>query len=170
MHLTHEDKSNKIEMLRKIEGELWYMWEKRDYITNLKPSSFTNNNNNNNINNNNNPHLSSKPQLLLGSNVSSLAFDFASVESRVDKERKDKRRAGVQEREEALRREKQLKNDEKKVKQQGMVVFKGRPEMQRARKRDLKPKKTDDQRPSQEIVDQMRYLGMKVYEGTQIMA
>ena len=32
LHMTHEDKSNKIEMLRKIESELCYLSEKRDYI------------------------------------------------------------------------------------------------------------------------------------------
>ena len=32
LHMTHEDKSNKIEMLRKIESELCYLSEKREYI------------------------------------------------------------------------------------------------------------------------------------------
>ena len=40
-----------------------------------------------------------------------------------------------------------------------MVIFKGHPEMQRARKKDLKPKKKADDKPGQEILDQMRYLG-----------
>ena len=30
--ISHEDKANKIEMLRKIEGELCYMCEKREYL------------------------------------------------------------------------------------------------------------------------------------------
>jgi hypothetical protein len=45
-----------------------------------------------------------------------------------------------------------------------MVIFKGRPEMARARKKDLKPKKKADDKPSQEIIDQMRYLGGKVFD------
>lgn len=44
------------------------------------------------------------------------------------------------------------------------MIVKGRPDMQRARKKDLKPKKTNDEKPSQDIIDQLRYLGMKVYE------
>ena len=39
LDLTHEDKANKIEMLRKIESKLWYMAEKRDYIAS-KPKAF----------------------------------------------------------------------------------------------------------------------------------
>jgi hypothetical protein len=39
LDLTHEDKTNKIEMLRKIESKLWYMAEKRDYIAS-KPKAF----------------------------------------------------------------------------------------------------------------------------------
>lgn len=45
-----------------------------------------------------------------------------------------------------------------------MIVFKGHPEMKRARKKDLKPKQKNYERPSQEIIDQMRYLGIKVYD------
>lgn len=37
--MTHEDKTNKVEMLRKIESKLWYMAEKRDYIAS-KPKAF----------------------------------------------------------------------------------------------------------------------------------
>ena len=36
--------------------------------------------------------------------------------------------------------------------------------MQRARKKDLKPKKKNDEKPSEEIMDQMRYLGAKIFE------
>jgi hypothetical protein len=32
--MPHEDKTNKIDMLRKIENELWYFSEKREYIAN----------------------------------------------------------------------------------------------------------------------------------------
>lgn len=34
--------------------------------------------------------------------------------------------------------------------------------MQRARKKDLKPKKKNDDRPSQEVLDQVRYLGARL--------
>lgn len=40
--------------------------------------------------------------------------------------------------------------------------------MERARKKDLKPKKKADDKPSQEIMDQMRYLGGKVFEDTTV--
>lgn len=36
--------------------------------------------------------------------------------------------------------------------------------MQRARKEDLKPKEKVDDRPNQEIIDQFRYMGIKVFE------
>ena len=39
--------------------------------------------------------------------------------------------------------------------------------MKRARKKDLKPKKKNDEKPSVEIMDQMRYLGFKVYDQVQ---
>ena len=44
------------------------------------------------------------------------------------------------------------------------MIIKGRPDMKRGRKKDLKPKLKNDDRPSQEIIDQMRYLGLKVYD------
>ena len=70
----------------------------------------------------------------------------------------------MQEKDDALQIEKQEKNDAKKLKQQNLVVVKGRPDMKRARKKDLKPKKKNDEKPSVEIMDQMRYLGFKVYD------
>ncbi len=44
------------------------------------------------------------------------------------------------------------------------MIFKGRPEMRRGKKKDLKPKQKNDEKPSAEIMDQMRYLGFKAYE------
>ena len=79
--------------------------------------------------------------------------DLDQIESRVDKDRKDKRRKNAQDREDAFRLEKQLKNDAKKLKQQKLVIFKGRPDTKRARKRDLKPKEKNDDRPSEDIID-----------------
>lgn len=138
LHISHEDKTNKIEMLRKIESELWYFSEKRDYIAG-KPKAFQ--------------------QTLTAEGV-----DLDQLDNKIDKKRKETRRLNVQTREDAMRREKQEKNDQKKLKQQNLVIFKGRPEMQRARKKDLKPKKKNDEKPCQEIIDQMRYLGLKVYD------
>lgn len=139
LHISHEDKTNKIEMLRKIESELWYFSEKREYIAG-KPKAF---------------------QATLNAD----GLDLEQLENRVDKKRKETRRVNLQNKEDAIRREKQEKNDQKKLKQQNLVIFKGRPEMRRARKKDLKPKQKNDEKPCQEIIDQMRYLGLKVYEG-----
>lgn len=36
--------------------------------------------------------------------------------------------------------------------------------MHRAKKADLKPKEKNDDKPSQEIIDQLRYLGNKLSE------
>lgn len=79
--------------------------------------------------------------------------DLDQLDNKIDKKRKETRRLNVQTREDAMRREKQEKNDQKKLKQQNLVIFKGRPEMQRARKKDLKPKKKNDEKPCQEIID-----------------
>jgi hypothetical protein len=49
-------------------------------------------------------------------------------------------------------------------KQEQFKIFKGRKDMHRARKPDLKPKERNDDRPSQEIIDQFRYIGLKVFE------
>jgi hypothetical protein len=88
---THEDKTNKIEMLRKIESELWYMSEKREYIAG-RPKQRTD------------PYSNNNPP------------ELEELEAKVAKERKDKRRSNAQEREDAIRREKQEKNDQKKLK------------------------------------------------------
>ena len=36
LNIGHEDKSNKIEMLRKVESEVWYLCEKREFLS-MKP-------------------------------------------------------------------------------------------------------------------------------------
>lgn len=36
--------------------------------------------------------------------------------------------------------------------------------MQRARKPELKPKQANDDRPSQETIDQIRYVGTKLFD------
>lgn len=63
--ISHEDKSNKIEMLRKIEGELTYMCEKREY-------------------------LAAKPKGTLMGNGQLL--DLHALESKVDRDRKETKR------------------------------------------------------------------------------
>ena len=52
-------------------------------------------------------------------------------------------------------------------KQEEFKIFKGRKEMYRAKKEDLKPKEKNEEKPSQEILDQFRYIGLKIYEDTQ---
>ena len=137
MGISHEDKSNKIEMLRKIEGELTYMCEKREY-------------------------LAAKPKGTLMGNGQLL--DLHALESKVDRDRKETKRNLKLEKDRAIQREKEEKNEAKKLKQQNLVIFKGHPEMKRARKKDLKPKQKNDDKPSAEIMDQMRYLGFKAFE------
>ena len=59
-------------------------------------------------------------------------------------------------------RERERRNDEKKEKQRNLVIFKGHPQMQRAKKKELKPKQKKDDRPSEEVMDQLRYLGERM--------
>jgi len=49
--------------------------------------------------------------------------------------------------------ERELKNEEKKKKQQELVLFRGRPSMAKAPKRGPKKEKKTDDKPSQEIID-----------------
>ena len=49
-------------------------------------------------------------------------------------------------------------------KQEEFKVFQGKRQMERARKPDLKPKERNDDKPSQEILDQIRYIGGKVHD------
>ncbi|CDW82053.1 UNKNOWN [Stylonychia lemnae] len=58
----------------------------------------------------------------------------------------------------------QRKNRERIRKQEQFKIFRGRKEMQRAKKADLKPKEKNDDKPSQEVLDQQRYLGGKIFE------
>lgn len=91
LHMSHEDKSNKIEMLRKIEAELWYFLEKREYIA-------------------------GKPKQVQVA-MTGGGPDLEQIEGKVDKERKETRRLNAQMKDAAMRREKQEKNDAKKLKQ-----------------------------------------------------
>lgn len=90
LELSHEDKTNKIEMLRKIESKLWFMAEKRDYIAG-KPKAFQ-------------------------VQASKDGIDLDAQEGKVDKKRKETRRINAENREAAANLEKQRKNDLKKDK------------------------------------------------------
>jgi len=35
--ISHEDKSNRVDMLRKVENQLWHLAEKRDHIAKMFP-------------------------------------------------------------------------------------------------------------------------------------
>ena len=37
--------------------------------------------------------------------------------------------------------------------------------MERAKKKNLKPKKKSDDKPSEEVLDQIRYLGQRITDG-----
>ena len=132
--IPHEDKTNRIEMLRKVENELRGMAEKREYIAS-RP----------------------KPTRADPSGV-----DLEKLENEVDKTRKDKRMKRNREIEDAEMRERERRNEEKKEKQRNLVIFKGHPQMQRAKKKELKPKQKKDDKPSEEVMDQLRYLGERM--------
>ena len=54
------------------------------------------------------------------------------MEQKVDRERKETKRNLKLEKDRAIQREKEEKNEAKKLKQQNLVIYKGRPEMKRA--------------------------------------
>ena len=84
------------------------------------------------------------------------------LENEQDKTRKDKRLKKNREIEEKEMRERERRNEEKKEKQRNLVIFKGHPQMQRAKKKELKPKQKKDDKPSEEVMDQLRYLGERM--------
>ena len=84
-------------MLRKIEGELTYMCEKREY-------------------------LAAKPKGTLMGNGQPL--DLHALEAKVDRDRKETKRNLKLEKDRAIQREKEEKNEAKKLKQQNLVIFK----------------------------------------------
>ena len=59
--------------------------------------------------------------------------------------------------------DRQKKNMDKIRKQDMFKFFKGKVQMQRGKKPDLQPKETNNELPSQEVMDQMRYIGGKVF-------
>ncbi|CDW84021.1 UNKNOWN [Stylonychia lemnae] len=69
--------------------------------------------------------------------------------------------------EEELRLERQKKNMARIKKQEELKIFHGRRETQRAKKEDLRPKEKNDDKPSQVILDQLKYIGVKVFEDEQ---
>ena len=88
--------------------------------------------------------------------------DLEKLENEVDKERKDKRMKRKREIEDEEQRERERRNEEKKEKQRNLVIFKGHPHMQRAKKKELKPQQKKDDKPSEEVMDQLRYLGERM--------
>ena len=121
-------------MLRKIENELRAMAEKREYIAGRpKPTR-----------------------------ADPSGTDLEKLENDQDKERKDKRMKRNREFEDADQRDRERRNEEKKEKQRNLIIFKGHPQMQRAKKKELKPKQKKDDKPSDEIMDQLRYLGERM--------
>eukprot|EP00347_Sterkiella_histriomuscorum_P005172 403357620 len=70
-------------------------------------------------------------------------------------------------REQLIQEERQRKNRERIRKQENFKIFKGRKDMHRARKADLKPKEKTDDTPNQEVIDQIRYLGGKLVDEDQ---
>jgi hypothetical protein len=123
--MPHEDKTNKIEMLRKIENELSYFTEKRNYISERPKDKDI----------------------------------LKTIETRYDNDRKLKRNEAAQIKQAAIRLDKEEKNNAKKLRQENLIVFKGHPQMERARKKDLKPKVKNDTKIDPETMAQIRYIG-----------
>lgn len=94
--------------------------------------------------------------------------DLDKLEAQQDDERKRIRREKKQALATAEQEERELKNEAKKRKQLELVLFKGRPMMQRAPKSGPKKEKKKDDKPSQEVLDQMRYLGERLQEAPQL--
>ena len=139
--IQHEDKTNRVDMLRKVEGQLWQLSEKRDWITKQQPKQVRR-------------AISDDPN----------SKELEKLEAMQDDERKRIRREKKQQITNAEQLERELKNEAKKKKQLELVLFKGRPMMQRAPKTGPKKEKKKDDKPSQEVIDQIRYLGEKLEE------
>lgn len=90
--------------------------------------------------------------------------DLEKLEAIQDDERKRIRREMKQAIANAEQLQRELKNEAKKKKQLELVLFKGRPMMTKAPKAGPKKEKKKDDKPSQEVLDQMRYLGQKLEE------
>ena len=83
-------------------------------------------------------------------------------ENEIEKQRKQKKRDRKQELENEEQLERERRNEEKKKKQENAFIKIGHVPMTRSNKRDLKPKQKTDEKPSQDVVDQLRYLGEKL--------
>ena len=139
--IQHEDKTNRVDMLRKVEGQLWQLTEKRDWIAKQQPKQVRR-------------AISDDPN----------TKDLDKLEANQDDERKRIRREKKQMIENAEQLERELKNEAKKKKQLEQMPPKGRPMMKRADKPGPKKEKKKDDKPSQEVIDQIRYLGEKLEE------
>ena len=94
--------------------------------------------------------------------------DLYKIENDRDEARKKIRRNRIKAASDALQLERELKNEAKKKKQLEMVLIRGRPNMSKAPKRGPKKEKKTDEKPSQEIIDQMRYLGERLTDSNAI--
>jgi hypothetical protein len=128
--ISHEDKSNRVDMLRKVENQLWHLAEKRDHIAKMFPK-----------------------QARRAVDDQEKSKDLYKLENDTDENRKLARRNRIKAASDALQMERELKNEEKKKKQQELVLFRGRPSMAKAPKRGPKKEKKTDDKPSQEIID-----------------
>lgn len=127
--IKHDDKSDKIEMLRKIELRLDYLVEARQH-TEIRHRK-----------------------------------ELEDKEKELHSRRKEENLKRKKAKEQEFLDERARKNQERIEKQNATKIFKGKRDMQRAKKPDLKPKEANDDKPSQEALDQLRYLGAKMYDG-----
>lgn len=85
-------------------------------------------------------------------------------EQELHAQRKDERMKRKKALEDVIIKERQMKNEARIKKQHEIKIFKGRKVMERGKKPDVKPRQTNDDMPSQAILDQLKYIGGKVYE------
>eukprot|EP00347_Sterkiella_histriomuscorum_P006295 403353317 len=90
--------------------------------------------------------------------------DLEKKEQELHNQRKAERIERKKVQEQLLQEERQTKNMARIKKQDEFKIFQGKRDMQRARKPDLKPKERNEVKTSEEIIDQFRYIGNKVFE------
>ena len=112
-------------MLRKVESQLWQLSEKRSYVAKQMPK-----------------------QVRRTAADDSGHMDLEKLEAKQDDKRKEYRRKKKNDLKAAEQLERELKNEAKKKKQLELVLFKGRPLMQRAPKSGPKKEQKNDEKPS----------------------
>ena len=118
VNIKQEDQSDKIDMLRKIEFQLNFLLEAKEYIK-------------------------------LGPKRRELEDKMKELNTRHKEDRIKRKKADEQ----ALDDERQRRNMEKIRKQDVFKFFKGKVQMYRGKKQDLQPKETNNELPSQEVLD-----------------